>query len=60
MIYYHRRLLNNSHSRQVYPIEFHFLAISTLLQKHCSKKQETEECNLKLCGYVYHQGTYTL
>ena len=34
-------------------------AISTLLQKHCNKKQETEECILKLCGYIYHQGTYT-
>ena len=32
---------------------------STLLQKHCNKKQETEECILKLCGYIYHQGTYT-
>ena len=21
--------------------------------------QETEECILKLCGYIYHQGTYT-
>jgi len=33
--------------------------ISTFLQKHCNKKQETEECILKLCGYIYHQGTYT-
>ena len=33
--------------------------ISTLLQKHCDIKQETEECILKLCGYIYHQGTYT-
>ena len=32
---------------------------STLLQKHCNKKQETKECILKLCGYIYHQGTYT-
>jgi len=32
---------------------------STLLQKHCNKKQEIEECILKLCGYIYHQGTYT-
>jgi len=24
------------------------------------KKQETEEYILKLCGYIYHQGTYTL
>ena len=32
---------------------------STLLQKHCNKKQETEECKLKLCGYIYHKGTYT-
>ena len=43
-------------------------SVSTLLQKHCNsvlyplegyKKQETEECILKLCGYIYHQGTYT-
>jgi len=33
--------------------------VSTLLQKHCNKKQETEECKLKLCGYIYHHGTYT-
>ena len=33
--------------------------VSTLLQKHCNKKQEPEECKLKLCGYIYHQGTYT-
>ena len=33
--------------------------ISTLLQKQCNKKQETEKCDLKLCGYIYHQGTYT-
>jgi hypothetical protein len=26
----------------------------------CNKKQETEECFLKLGGYIYHQGTYTL
>jgi hypothetical protein len=32
---------------------------STLLQKPFRKKQETEECVLKLCGYIYHQGTYT-
>ena len=32
---------------------------STLLQKHCNKKQETKECILKLFGYIYHQGTYT-
>ena len=36
-----------------------FTGVSTLLQKHCNKKQETEECILKLCGYIYHQGTYT-
>ena len=36
-----------------------FTGVSTLLQKHCDKKQETEECILKLCGYIYHQGTYT-
>ena len=36
-----------------------FTGISTLLQKHCNKKQETEECTLKLYGYIYHQGTYT-
>ena len=35
------------------------LSFSTLLQKHCNKKQETEENILKLCGYKYHQGTYT-
>jgi len=35
------------------------LLISTLLQKYCNKKQETEECILKLCGYIYQQGTYT-
>ena len=34
--------------------------ISTLLQKHCNKKQETEEFGLKLCGYIDHHGTYTL
>jgi len=34
--------------------------ISTLLQKHCNKKQETEEYILKLSGYIYHQGIYTL
>jgi len=33
--------------------------ISTLLRKHCNKKQETEEGILKLCGYIYHQGIYT-
>jgi len=33
--------------------------VSTLLLKHCHKKQETEECNLKICGYIYLQGTYT-
>ena len=33
--------------------------ISTLLLKHRNKKQEPEECNLKLCGYIHHQGTYT-
>ena len=32
---------------------------STLLLKHCNKKQETEECILKLYGYIYQQGTYT-
>jgi len=31
---------------------------STLLQKHRNKKQETEECILKICGYIYHHGTY--
>ena len=36
-----------------------FTGVSTLLQKHYNKKQETEECILKLCGYIYHQGTYT-
>ena len=33
--------------------------ISSLLLKHRNKKQEPEECNLKLCGYIHHQGTYT-
>ena len=32
---------------------------STLLQKPCHKKQEIEECILKLCGQIHHQGTYT-
>jgi len=32
---------------------------STLSLNFCNKKQETEECFLKLCGYIYHQGTYT-
>jgi len=32
---------------------------STLLQKHCNKKQETQKCILKLCGWKYPQGTYT-
>ena len=32
---------------------------STLLQKHCNKKQETEEYILKLCGYIGHHGSYT-
>jgi len=36
-----------------------FTGVSTLLQKHCNKKQQTEECILKLCGYICHQGTYT-
>ena len=35
------------------------LSLSTLLQKHCNKKQETEEGILKICGYIYHHGTYT-
>ena len=35
------------------------ITFSTLLQKHCNKKQETEECILKIGGYIYHQGTYT-
>jgi len=35
------------------------LLISTLLQKHCNKKQETQKCILKLCGWKYPQGTYT-
>jgi hypothetical protein len=35
------------------------MPISTLFQKHCNKKQETEEYILKLYGYTYHQGTYT-
>ena len=38
---------------------FPLTGVSTLLQKHCNKKQETEECNLKLFGYLEHQGTYT-
>ena len=32
---------------------------STLLQKHCNKKQETQKCILKLCGWKSPQGTYT-
>ncbi len=32
---------------------------STLLLKSYNKKQETEECNLKLCGCMYRHGTYT-
>ena len=35
------------------------IKVSTLLQKHCNKKQEIEECILKLYGYIYNQGTYT-
>ena len=35
------------------------LFVSTLLQKSCRNKQETEECILKLSGYLYRQGTYT-
>jgi len=38
---------------------FHLHLFSILLQKHCNKKQETEEYILKLSGYMYHQGTYT-
>ena len=37
----------------------HITHFSTLLQKHCNKKQETEECSLKLCGYIDNHGTYT-
>ncbi len=33
--------------------------ISTLLPKSCNKKQEAEECLLKLYGCRCHQGTYT-
>ena len=39
---------------------FEIHVVSTLLQNYCNKKQETEECIFKLCGYIYHQGTYTL
>ena len=35
------------------------LVISTLLQNFCNTKQKIKECILKLCGYIYHQGTYT-
>jgi len=42
------------------PYSIRFPHISTLLQKHCNKKQETVEYMLKLCGYIYYQGTYTL
>jgi hypothetical protein len=38
---------------------FPLIGVSTLLQKSCHKKQETGECDLKLNGYIYHQGTYT-
>ena len=41
--------------KQVVPLAQSLLIVwnifSTLLQKHCNKEQETEECNLKLCGY---------
>jgi ribosomal protein L37AE/L43A len=40
-------------------VSFRYVEFSTLLQKHYNKIQETEQCNLKLCGYTYHQGTYT-
>ena len=36
------------------------IKVSTFLQKLCNKEQETEECILKLGGYIDHQGTYTL
>jgi len=36
-----------------------FTGVSTLLQNFCHKKQETEECSLKWCGYIDHHGTYT-
>ena len=39
---------------------FEIHVVSTLLQNYCNKKQETEECILKLCGYIYRQSTYTL
>jgi len=35
------------------------MRVSTSLQKHCNKKQETEESILRLHGYIYYQGTYT-
>jgi hypothetical protein len=34
--------------------------ISTLLLNFCHKRQETEECILKLGGYIDYHGTYTL
>ena len=34
-------------------------SFSTLLLNFCNKKQETEGYCFKLCGYIYHQGTYT-
>jgi len=40
-------------------VSFRYVEFSTLLQKHYNKIQETEQCNLKLRGYTYHQGTYT-
>ena len=35
-----------------------FTGVNTLLQKYL-EKHETEECILKLCGYLQPQGTYT-
>jgi hypothetical protein len=38
---------------------FSLMPFSTLLLNFCKKKQQTEECKLKLCGYIYRQGNYT-
>ena len=52
-----------SYAQALYPEWFFYDYIlqhfSTLRQKHCNKKQEIEECGLKLSGYIYNQGTYT-
>jgi len=39
------------------PVYLAFTGVSTLLLNFCHKKQEIEECSLKLCGYRNHHGT---